>query len=177
MQIDVAQLSELVLDNTAFLLTHRRRTAVQAIAFQHPVDRDRRRYRVVRFAQDGMNLITVHPPLAMGDDLRLDPFRLASSPPFRPAPPRQQVRFLAALQIAIVILAERLRAGPVVPVKVADPLEQRRSASLHRLILRNQKTPLVQIVAFNRSVIAVVSHRIVPSLERSNQRISEHAQQ
>ncbi|RXG83658.1 hypothetical protein EAV90_38825, partial [Bradyrhizobium vignae] len=41
---------------------------------------------------------------------------------------------------------------------------------------RNQKTPLLQIVAFNRSVIAVVSHRIVPPLQRSNQRIIEHAQ-
>jgi hypothetical protein len=90
-----------------------------------------------------MNLITVHTPLAMGDDLRLDPFRLAPLPPLRTAPPRQQICFLAALQIAIVILAERLRAGPVVPVEVADPLEQRRSASLHRLVLRNQKTPLL----------------------------------
>ncbi|RXG84808.1 hypothetical protein EAV90_36430, partial [Bradyrhizobium vignae] len=34
----------------------------------------------------------------------------------------------------------------------------------------------LQIVAFNRSVIAVVSHRIVPPLQRSNQRIIEHAQ-
>ncbi len=143
MQIDVAQLPELVLDNTAFLLTHRRRAAVQLVAPQHPVDRDRRRYRVARLAQDGMNLITVHPPLAVGDDLRLDPFRLAPFSPFGATTPWQQIHFLATLQIPIVIFAERLRAGPVMPVEVADPLEQRRSASLHRLILRDQKAPLL----------------------------------
>ena len=39
MQVDVAQFAELVLDNAAFLLAHRRRAAVQMIAFQDPVDR------------------------------------------------------------------------------------------------------------------------------------------
>src|SRR6185369_9658360 len=92
---------------------------------------------------------------------RLDPFRLTSFPPFGPAPARQQVSLLTALQIAIVILAERLRAGPVVSVEVADPLELRRPAGLHRLIFRDQKPPLLQVVAFNRPVVAVVAHRIV----------------
>src|SRR6185503_2947413 len=124
MQIDVAQLPELVLDNAAFLLAHRRRAAVQSMASQHPVDRYGRRYRVALLTQDRMNLVAVHPPLAMGDDLRLDPFRLAPFPPFGPAPARQQLRFLTTLQVAIVILAERLRAGPMVAVEVADPLEQ-----------------------------------------------------
>src|SRR6185503_21042818 len=114
MQIDVAQLPELVLDNAAFLLAHRRRAAVQSIASQHPVDRYGRRYRVALLTQDGRNLVAVHPSLAVGDDLRLDPFRFAPFPPFGPAPARQQVRFLTALQIAVVILAERLLAGSVV---------------------------------------------------------------
>ena len=51
-------------------------------------------------------------------------------------------------------------------VEVADPLEQRGSTSLHRLIFRDQKPPLLQIVAFNRPVVAVVAHRIV--LQRSD---------
>src|SRR3954447_20699425 len=161
MQIDVAQFPEFVLDNATFLLTHCRRAAVQLIASQHPADRDGRGYRVALLAEDGMDLVAVHPPLAMGDDLRLDPFRLTSFPPFGPAPARQQVSLLTALQIAIVILAERLRAGPVVSVEVADPLEQRRPAGLHRLIFRDQKPPLLQVVAFNRPVVAVVAHRIV----------------
>src|SRR4029453_9841297 len=161
MQVDVAQLPEFVLDNAAFLLTHRRRAAVRLVAPQHPVDRDRRRYRVALLTQGGMNLVAVHPPLAMGDDLRLDSFRLAPVPPFGPAPAWQQVRLLTALQIAVVILAERLRAGPMVAVEVADPLEQRGSTSFHRLIFRDQKTPLLQIVAFNRPVVAIVAHRIV----------------
>ncbi|WP_291613743.1 hypothetical protein, partial [Bradyrhizobium sp.] len=32
---------------------------------------------------------------------------------------------------------------------------------LYRLVLRDQKTPLLQIIAFNRPVIAVVAHRII----------------
>ena len=176
MQIDVAQFPELVLDNATFLLAHRRRAAVQPVAFQHPVDRRGRGYRVALLAQDGMDLVAVHAPLAMGDDLGLDAFRLAPFPPFRAAPARQQVRLLAALQIAVVILAERLRAGSVMPVEVADPLEQRRSASLHRLILRDQKTPLLQDSSAQSSGRSCCRASDRPPVERFNQRISEHAQ-
>ncbi len=89
MQIDVAEFAELVLDDAAFLLAHGRRAAVQMIALQHPVDRRGRRYRVAPLAQGGMDLVAVHAPLATGDDLGLDAFRLAPLPPFRPAALRQ----------------------------------------------------------------------------------------
>src|SRR5437879_3431123 len=46
-------------------------------------------------------------------------------------------------------------------VELPNPLEQLRPAGLHRLIFRDQKPPLLQIIAFNRPVVAVVAHRIV----------------
>src|SRR5262249_38335420 len=95
------------------------------------------------------------------DDLGLDPLRLAPLTPFGTAATRQQVCFIATLQIAIVVLAEGLRAGPVVAVEVPDPLEQLRPTGLHRLVFRDQKTPLLQIVAFYCPIVAVVAHRIV----------------
>src|SRR5215470_5209194 len=51
-------------------------------------------------------------------------------------------------------------------VEVPDTMESRRPAGLYRLVLRDQKSPLLQIVAFNRPVIAVIAHRIV--LQRSD---------
>src|SRR5437868_2741821 len=82
-------------------------------------------------------------------------------PPLWSAAARQQICLIPALQIAVVILAERLRAGSVVAVEISNPLEQLRPPSLHRLIFRDQKPPLLQVIAFNRPVIAVVAHRIV----------------
>src|SRR3954454_339159 len=113
-----------------------------------------------------MDLIAVHALLPAGNDLRLDALRFPPFPPSRPPPPRQQVCLIAALQISIIILAERLRAGPVVAVEIPNPLERRRLAGLDRFILGDQKSPLLQIVALDRPVIAVVSHRIV--LQRSD---------
>src|SRR5262249_61977122 len=122
MQIDVAELSELVLDNAAFLLAHRRCAAVQMIASQHPVDARRRRYRVAPLTQDGMDLVAVHAALAAGNNLRLDALRwLAPLTPFWAAPARQQIRFSAALQIAVVIPAEGLRASFMVAVGNPPP--------------------------------------------------------
>src|SRR5213596_1145458 len=46
-------------------------------------------------------------------------------------------------------------------VEIPNPLEHLRSAGLHRLIFRDQKPPLLQVIAFNRPVVAVVAHRIV----------------
>src|SRR5437588_8089573 len=46
-------------------------------------------------------------------------------------------------------------------VEIPNPLEQLRPAGLHRLIFRDQKPPLLQVIAFNRPVVAVVAHRIV----------------
>src|SRR5262245_42572036 len=133
MQIDVAELSELVLDNAAFLLAHRRCAAVQMIASQHPVDARRRRYRVAPLTQDGVDLVAVHAALAAGNNLRLDALRwLAPLTPFGAATARQQSR--AALHIAVVILAEGLRAGSVVAVEIPHSTELRRPASLHRLV-------------------------------------------
>src|SRR5207248_10696629 len=161
MQIDVAELPELVLDNAAFLLAHRRRAAVQSIARQHPIDGRGRRYRVAPLAQDGMDLIAVHALLPASNDLRLDALRLAPFPPLRSAAARQQIGLTPALQIAVVILTERLRAGSVVAVEIPNPLEQLRPAGLYRLIFRDQEPPLLQVIAFNRPVVAVVAHRIV----------------
>src|SRR5206468_2388576 len=110
-----------------------------------------------------MDLIAVHAAPTAGDDLSLDPLRLTPLAPFGTAPTRQKVRFITALQVAIVILAEGLRAGPVVAVEISDPLEQLRPPSLHRLIFRDQKTPLLQVVAFNRPIKAVVAHRTLLS--------------
>src|SRR5215208_552892 len=108
-----------------------------------------------------MDLVAVHPALATGNDLELDPFRLASFPPLGAAPARQQVGFVAALQVAIVVLAEGLRAGPVVAVEIPNPLEHLGPAGFHSLVFRDQKTPLLQVVAFNRPIVAVVAHWIV----------------
>ncbi|MEH2494755.1 hypothetical protein V1294_001234 [Bradyrhizobium sp. AZCC 1678] len=166
MQIDVAELSELVLDNAAFLLAHRRRAAVQPIACQHPIDGRGRGYRVAPLAQDGMDLVAVHTLLPACNDLRLDALWLAPFPPFGSTAARQQICLIAALQIAVVILAERLRAGSVVAVEIPNPLEQLRPARLYRLVLRDQEPPLLQVIAFNRPVIAVIAHWIV--LQRSD---------
>src|SRR5437870_12673736 len=46
-------------------------------------------------------------------------------------------------------------------VEIPNPLEQLRPAGLHRLVFRDQKPPLLQVIAFNRPVVAVVAHRIV----------------
>src|SRR5690348_4281909 len=113
-----------------------------------------------------MDLVAIHPSLAMGDDLGLDPAWLTPFAPFRPPTTRQQICLIAALQIAIVILAKRLRAGPMMAIKIPDPLELLRLAGLHRLIFRDQKSPLLQVVAFNCPVVAVIAHRIV--LQRSD---------
>jgi hypothetical protein len=72
-----------------------------------------------------MDLVAVHPSLALGHDVGLDPLRLAPFPPLRPTPARQQIRFIATLQVAIVVLAERLRAGSMVAVK--SPTRSNRS--------------------------------------------------
>ena len=176
MQIDVAELPEFVLDNAAFLLTHRQRTAVQLIASQHPVDRHRRRYRVASFPQDGMDLIAVHPPLAVGDDLSLDPFRLTPFPPFWAASARQKVRLIAALQIAIVILAEGLRAGPVVAVEIPNSLEQLAIARPSPLHIPGSETATSAGSCVQSSGRSCCRASDRPPEERSNQRISEHAQ-
>src|SRR5262249_25823918 len=59
-----------------------------------------------------------------------------------------------------------LRAGPVMAIKIPDPPELLRPAGLHCLIFRDQKSPLLQVVAFNCPVVAVIAHRIV--LQRSD---------
>src|SRR5438552_16520216 len=51
----------------------------------------------------------------------------------------------------------------MVTIEIPDPPKGLRSAALHRLILRNQKSPFLQIIAFNRPVKAVVAHRILLS--------------
>ena len=92
------------------------------IASQHPVDARRRRYRVAPLTQDGVDLVAVHAALAAGNNLRLDALRwLAPLTPFGAATARQQSRFIAALQIAVVILAEGLRAGSVVAIEIPNP--------------------------------------------------------
>src|SRR5947209_2765590 len=63
----------------------------------------------------------------------------------------------------IVVFPKRLRAGSVVTIEIPDPPKGLRSAALHRLIFRNQKSPFLQIIAFNRPVKAVVAHRILLS--------------
>src|SRR5438105_13856319 len=161
MQVDVAKVPALVLDNATFLLEHRRRAAVQSISCQHPIDGRGRWYRVAPLAQDGMDLVAVHALLPACNDLRLDALRFAPFPPLWSAAARQQICLIPALQIAVVILAERLRAGSVMAVEIPNPLEQLRPAGLHRLIFRDQKPPLLQVIAFNRPVVAVVAHRIV----------------
>src|SRR5262245_19544589 len=113
-----------------------------------------------------MDLIAVHAPLAVGNDLGLDPLRLAPVPPFGAAAARQQICLIAALQIAVVILAKGLRAGPVVAGEIPDPLEQLRSPGLHRLVLSDQKAALLLIIAFNRPIIAVIAHWM--GLQRSD---------
>ena len=122
-----------------------------------------------------MDLVPVHPPLAVGDDLGIDPFGDTPIAPFGSAAARQQIRLITALQIAIVILAEGLRAGPVVAVEIPDPLEQLRPAGFHRLIFRDQKPPFLQVVAFNRPVVAVVAHRIVlPGIDPISELVNLH---
>src|SRR5438552_18052302 len=108
-----------------------------------------------------MDLVAVHALLPACNDLRLDALRFAPFPPLWSAAARQQICLIPALQIAVVILAERLRAGSVMAVEIPNPLEHLRSAGLHRLIFRDQKSPLLQVIAFNRPVVAVVAHRIV----------------
>src|SRR5882757_2841847 len=99
-----------------------------------------------------MDLISVHPPLTAGDDLGLDTLRFTPFAPLRPAALRQQVGLCAALQIAVVILPEGLRAGSVMTVEIPDPTERFRSTSLHRLIFRDQKPPFLKIVSLYRPV-------------------------
>src|SRR6185312_10648238 len=129
------------------------------MALQHPVNRRWRGYPVTAFPQGRMDLVAVHPALALGDELDLDAFRLAPFPPFGAPPAGQQIGFVPAAQIAIVIFAEGLRARPMVRVEVPDTLEHRRPAGLHRFVFRNQKSPLLQIVAFNRTEYEAVKDR------------------
>jgi hypothetical protein len=109
-----------------------------------------------------MDLVAVHAAPAQRDDLGLEAFRLVPLPPFGAAAARQKIALRSALQVPIVILAEGLRAGAVVAIKVANPLERLRSARFDRLVLRDQKPPFLQIIAFDRPVVAVVAHRIAP---------------
>ncbi|MGT2499848.1 hypothetical protein ACVOMS_01285 [Bradyrhizobium guangxiense] len=83
-------LADLVLDNATLLLAHGRGSAVELIAFEDPVDGRGRGYCISPLAQGGMDLVSVHPSLPAGDDLRLDPFRLAPLTPFRPTALRQK---------------------------------------------------------------------------------------
>ncbi len=50
------------------------------MAFQHPVNRRWRGYPVTPFPQSRKDLVAVHSPLALGNDLDLDAFRLAPFP-------------------------------------------------------------------------------------------------
>lgn len=45
-------------------------------------------------------------------------------------------------------------------IEVADPRKLRRPPGLDLLVLLNQKPPLLQVVAFNRPVKAIVAHRV-----------------
>src|SRR5690554_4358198 len=110
-----------------------------------------------------MDLVAVHAALPADDDLRLDAFRLAPLAPFRPAPLRQQIGLRAALQIAVVVLPEGLRAGAVVAVEVAHPPKGLGTSGLHLLVLGDQKPPLLDVVPLDRPVEAVVAHRILPA--------------
>src|SRR5579872_656960 len=60
-------------------------------------------------------------------------------------------------------------------VEVSNTAERRRSTRLHLLIFRDQEPPLLNVIAFNCPVEAVVAHRI-PLWDGFDHRISEHAQ-
>jgi hypothetical protein len=92
------------------------------------------------------HLIAVHAAPAASHDLRLDALRLAPLPLLRATALRQKISFRPTAQIAVVILPERLRARAVMPVEVADPAKRYRPPGLHRLVFRDQETPLLQIV-------------------------------
>ena len=78
---------------------------------------------IAPLAQSRVDLVAVHAARAAGDDLGLDALRFAPLAPFRPAALRQQVGLRAALQIPVVILPERLRAGAVMAVEITHPVE------------------------------------------------------
>src|ERR1700722_18355582 len=46
-------------------------------------------------------------------------------------------------------------------IEIPHPAECFRSASLHRLVLRYQKSPLLKIIPLNRPIVTVVPHRIL----------------
>src|SRR6478609_2461798 len=104
----MAELADLVLDNATFLLTHGRRAPVELMPFEDPVDGRGRRYRIAPLAQGRVDLVAVHASLPAGHDLGLDALRLAPFAPFWTAALRQQVRFRAAPQVAVVVLPEGL---------------------------------------------------------------------
>ena len=167
----------LVFDDLAFFLDHGAALAVEPSLPQPPVDRRGRRWNGNRLLQGREDLVAVEALAALRQDLGVDPRRLAALAPFRPAPARRQILRRAALQIAVVISAEGLKAGAVVAVERADAGKMRRPPRLHRLLFRNQETPLLQIVALDRPVIAVVTHRSSHNKGAANHRINEHAQQ
>ena len=108
-----------------------------------------------------MDLVAVHPPLPTRNNIGLDTLRFAPFLPLRPAPPRQKIRLLAALQIAVVVFPKRLGTGPVMPVEVSHPAERGRPPRLHSLVFRYQKSPFLKVIPLNRPVVAIVSHRIL----------------
>src|SRR6201991_5349748 len=124
----MAHLAEHGLDDPALFLDHRLGLAVQAVLFEPAVDGGGRwhgRYILARFPQDGVDLVAVEAAGAAGQDLGLDAVGIAGLAPFWPAPLRQQVSLRSPLHVAVVILAEGLRAGAMVPVELAHPPERR----------------------------------------------------
>src|SRR4051794_21233954 len=122
-----------------------------------------------------MDFVAVHPPLPAGLDFGIDALRFASVLPLWSAPLRQQIGFVAALQVAVVVLPERLRTGAVMAVKIPDPLERFRPAGLHGFIFRYQKSPLLKVIPFNCPVVAIVAHRILLSGDLISEFVNLHS--
>src|SRR5882757_4009504 len=59
-------------------------------------------------------------------------------------------------------------------VKIPDPAERLRPAGLHRLIFRDQKPPFLQVIPFNRPVVAVVAHRILQKEDSISELVNMH---
>src|SRR5882757_4147190 len=60
-------------------------------------------------------------------------------------------------------------------VKIPDPAERLRPAGLHRLIFRDQKPPFLQVIPFNRPVVAVVAHRILQKEDSISELVNMHS--
>src|SRR4030042_609545 len=107
MGVDMSQLSRLELDNSSLLFFHLTPQTVQPVPAQHLIDPRWRRRLLTQFPSQYIhNLIPIQPLMSLLDYSLFDLGQYPPRLPARTSLPGQQIIFISALQIPVIVLPE-----------------------------------------------------------------------